>query len=91
MRYFVSIIMLLVGFVFVWKTDFVVNTVGHFSWAERHLGGAGTFTFYKLLGVGLLLFGMLLITGIAGTAFNSLTGGFLENIGNTPPPTPRSY
>lgn len=80
MRYLISLLMLGIGVLFVWKTDGVVGTFGRVGWAERHLGGAGTYTFYKLLGLVLIVLAMLTVTGIGDKILGSLVGGFFGNL-----------
>lgn len=80
MRYLMSLVMLAVGVLFIWKTDGVVGTFGRVGWAEQHLGGAGTYTFYKILGTLLIILAMLTVTGIGSRILESLVGGFFTNL-----------
>lgn len=45
--------MVLVGVLFVWKSQWFINFFGRIAWAEAKLGS--TWTFYKLAGVLLIL------------------------------------
>lgn len=80
----ILIFLLLVGFgvLFIAKTNGVVGVVGRFGWAERNLGGGGTFTFYKLLGLLMIIIAVMLITGLFermfGGTFTFLFGGIRE-------------
>lgn len=66
----------LFGFLFLLRTDDVVGFTGRVSWAERNLGGAGTHTLYKLIGVGLIILGLLWVTGL----FERIFSGFLVGL-----------
>ncbi len=80
MRIIGFLLLELFGFLFLLQTDNVVGFTGRVSWAERNLGGAGTHTLYKLIGVGLIILGMLWITGLFDLLFRGLLvsvfGGF---------------
>jgi len=61
----IGLIMAIVGFMLIWKTDWFVNNFGRISWAEAHLGSdGGTRLFYKLIGLTLILLGFATITGL---------------------------
>lgn len=63
MKYIIGLIFIGLGYLVVWKTTQIVNGFGRIAWAENKLGPGGTFTFYKLFGVGLIVFGFLVMTG----------------------------
>lgn len=88
MRYVSFFILMAIGIVFVWKTDGVVGIFGRFAWAERHLGGAGTYTFYKLLGVALIFLAMVIVTGLGDLLLHNVLGSFFGNISNNPTDAP---
>ena len=47
------------------KTEWIIANFGANAWAEQHLGSSGgTRIFYKLIGLGIILIGFLLITGL---------------------------
>lgn len=64
------------GVLFVWKTDAFYRMLGSVDWAERTLGGGGTSAFYKLLGVGILLVGIMIMTNL----FEIFVGGFIRSV-----------
>lgn len=80
MKFFVFILLIGFGVLFIIKTDGVVGITGRVGWAERNLGGAGTFTLYKLLGLLFLILGFMLITGLFERMLGVLTGGLLGNL-----------
>jgi len=65
MHIVLGLIMVAVGFLLVWKTEWLVENFGHINWAEEHLGAdGGTRLFYKLLGILIILVGFGTLTGI---------------------------
>ena len=68
MKYVLGIIFIAVGFVIVWKSDWLMNNFGRIAWAEDKLGmEGGTRLFYKLIGIAIIVFSFLYMTGaIAG-------------------------
>lgn len=58
-----------VGFLLVWKSDWLLNNMGRIDWAERHLGTeGGTRLMYKLIGIIIIIAGFLHATNL-GAAF----------------------
>ncbi|MSU76317.1 hypothetical protein EXS54_02515 [Patescibacteria group bacterium] len=84
MKILVFLILLGFGILFIAKTDGVVGMTGRIGWAERHLGGAGTYTFYKLLGLACLIIGFMLITGIFDRMFGGALGFLFGGIRQSP-------
>ena len=71
MRIIIGIILIVAGFLMTWKTSDLVGFTGQSTWAEAHLGTeGGTYLMYKLIGIGLIILGLLAVTG--------LYQGFLE-------------
>lgn len=58
-----GIIAICLGFVVTWKSYWIVLNFGRSDWAEVHLSG-GTIVLYKLIGMGMILFGIFLSTGL---------------------------
>jgi hypothetical protein len=52
-----------VGLYLLAKTLQWVNLVGTSVWAEQHLGGGGTYTMWKLIGMGIIIIGILILAG----------------------------
>lgn len=80
MKIFVFILLIGFGVLFIAKTNGVVGMTGRVGWAERNLGGAGTFTLYKLIGLLCLIIGFMLITGLFERMLGAITGLFLGNL-----------
>lgn len=69
MRYIFGIIGIIIGFVIIWKSEWLLQQFGRFSWAEEHLGtSGGTRMFYKLIGMAIIILSFIYM------------GGFLEGI-----------
>lgn len=63
----IGIIMVAVGFLMNWKTEWLIENFGKLEWPEEHLGSSGgTRLFYKLLGIGLIILGFMTMTGLLG-------------------------
>lgn len=60
-----GLIITAIGFLMIWKADWIVNNFGYNNWAEAKLGSSGgTRLMYKFIGLIILFFGMLMITGL---------------------------
>ncbi|MBU0624813.1 hypothetical protein KKF05_00540 [Patescibacteria group bacterium] len=51
-----------VGVLFIWQTEWFLKNIGRVEWAEIKLGG--TRNFYKLLGLIVIFIGLLVMTGM---------------------------
>ena len=72
-----GIVLSLIGVALVIKTEWWLQNFGTISWAEEHLGiNGGSRLMYKIIGIVLIFFGFLLITGL----FDSFLGGTLGRI-----------
>ena len=57
--------MVLLGVVFVIKSEWLLANFGSIAWAQQHLGSeGGSRLFYKLLGLIFIFVGMLLVTNL---------------------------
>jgi hypothetical protein len=65
MNIIIGLIAAVIGFLMVWKTEWIVINFGRINWAEEHLGSdGGTRIFYKLLGTLIIITGFGIITGL---------------------------
>lgn len=56
-----------IGFVIVWKSEWFLQNFGAIPWAEAKLGtSGGSRLFYKLIGLGVIFVGILMMTGLFG-------------------------
>ena len=67
-----------IGFFVVSKTDTFLNLFGRVEWAERKLGSGGSWTFYKLLGVGIAFLGVFIDTNIISDILTSFASIFVR-------------
>ncbi|HCJ52360.1 MAG: hypothetical protein A2898_01305 [Candidatus Kerfeldbacteria bacterium RIFCSPLOWO2_01_FULL_48_11] len=84
MRYFLGIIIIGIGYVFVWKSDWFVENFGRIDFAERHLasGLGGTRLFYKLLGIVIIIGAFLYMSGAVESMLGSIFGASREVFSN---------
>jgi len=55
-----------IGFLMIWKSEWIVQNFGYNDWAETKLGSSGgTRLMYKLIGLIIIFFGMLMITNLS--------------------------
>jgi hypothetical protein len=76
MRFVWGLIWVGVGFIIIKYSFPLVNIFGHIPWAERHLGGAGTYTVYKIAGVIVIIFALLYMFGILEGLISPITPYF---------------
>ncbi|MCX6740642.1 MAG: hypothetical protein NTZ49_05450 [Candidatus Parcubacteria bacterium] len=69
-------IFFILGPILVAKTDWFVENVGRIEWAEQHLQG-GTYFFFKLLGIGFVILGLLMIFNLFGPLILWMLGPIL--------------
>ncbi len=62
------------------KSDWFLQNFGKSSWAEEHLGGDGTRTMYKVLGVILFFGSIMAMTGSLGNIILSIFGGLFGGL-----------
>ncbi len=63
MRVLIGLIVAGIGFLMVWKTDWIVRNFGYMAWAERSMGiFGGTRTVIKVIAVIGIFFGFLYMT-----------------------------
>lgn len=72
MKYFVGLIVVLIGCAMVIKTEWFLENFGRSEWAEEKLGGGGTRLMYKLLGILGIILSILGVTGALGEILISL-------------------
>jgi len=84
MKYLVGIILIAVGFVIIWKSNWLMDNMGRIEWAEAHLGSdGGTRVFYKLIGVLIIILSFLLMSGGLGSGLRKVFNP------NEPAPAPQ--
>jgi len=67
MKFGIFILCLGLGFFAIYYSKWLVDSLGRISFFETKIGSGGTYTFWKLLGVALIIFGFIyLFSGIGG-------------------------
>ena len=61
MRYIVMLLLIGVGTYFLTSAYRIVFSFGHMAWAERMLGAGGSYTAWRLIGVGCILGAIILL------------------------------
>ncbi|MBT4121556.1 hypothetical protein HOE31_01240 [bacterium] len=65
MRIILGLIMIVVGFLITWKSDWLVSNFGTISWAEQHIStSGGSRLLWKLIGILTIFIGMLVTTNL---------------------------
>ncbi len=77
LRVFIGILITIVGFIIVWKSEKVLNFFGKSTWAEKHLRyEGGSHLFYKLVGVVVIFGGLFLISNVWQDIMKGIAGIF---------------
>ncbi len=76
-RIIIGLVLVAIGFVFVWKTRKFIETFGTIAWADAKLGGGGTNIMYKTIGLILILVGFLWATDMWTAFLNATLGAAL--------------
>ena len=77
---------MVLGYMFVAKSEWFLSNLGRVGWAEDHMAGSGgTRMFYKLLGIVIILFGILMMTGMLGGLLIDTVGRLFVPPGTTLP------
>ncbi|OGH65956.1 MAG: hypothetical protein A3B90_02995 [Candidatus Magasanikbacteria bacterium RIFCSPHIGHO2_02_FULL_41_13] len=80
MTYLLGFIFMVLGVFMTVKSDWFLQNFGKSNWAEEHLGGDGSRSMYKILGV-LLFFGSLMaMTGTLGNIILGIFGNLFSGL-----------
>ena len=75
-RFFLALLIFGLGFALMKYSYNVMQFFGRLEWAESTLGGGGTFTFYKLLGLFFMIGALFHLFGVWPILLSPLTGIF---------------
>ena len=75
-RILLGIVVIVLGVLMVFKTPWFLRMLGRIYWAEKNLGMGGTRIFIKLMGVGISIIGIIILTNL----HERIIGGFLIKI-----------
>ena len=66
--FILGLIIAAVGFLIVWKSEWLMMNFGRIGWADQHLGTeGGSRLAYKIIGTVIIIVGFLWATNLAGT------------------------
>lgn len=81
MRYVLGIIIIGIGFLMTWKSEWIVNNFGRINWAEEHLGmDGGTRLFWKLLGIIVIIGAFMYMFDLWGGILRGIFGSTIETV-----------
>jgi hypothetical protein len=73
MKYFYSILAIIIGFLLAKYSHAIVNNFGYVDWAEKYLGSyGGTRLMWKLIGVLFIIGALLVISGLMNNILYSV-------------------
>lgn len=75
-RILLGLVIAIVGTLMVIKTPWFMSMIGRIDFAEKTFGGGGTRFFYKLVGIIVAIFGIIVMTNL----FEVLFGGFILSL-----------
>lgn len=75
MAFILGAVALIAGFLLVWKADWIYTQFGGVAWADEHFGfEGGSRLFYKLIGLVIIFFGFLAVTGLMDSFLTATLG-----------------
>ncbi|MDD5173027.1 MAG: hypothetical protein PHG59_02695 [Patescibacteria group bacterium] len=61
----IGALIIVAGFMVIWKNEWILKNFGRVGWAEEHLGlEGGSRLFYKFIGICFMFLGLFVITGL---------------------------
>ena len=69
LRLIIGIPIMCIGILLLVKSYKIVQKIGYNDWAEEHMGGGGTYTLVKIIGMILVFLSMLGILGVIPLPF----------------------
>lgn len=63
MKYLFGFTLIAIGVFEILKTEWLIQNFGYIQWAEDKIGSGGTWTFHKILGVFLIFFSFIIMSG----------------------------
>lgn len=87
-RFGITLLLITIGFLMVWKTSWFLEMFGRNAWAEEHLtggfgaGAGGSWLWYKLLGIITIVAAILYLTGVLQALLTSILGPFFGAVAN---------
>lgn len=75
-RIILGLIIIAVGFIFVWRPKIPLDFIGRSALGEKLLIG-GSYSFYKFVGIVIIFVGILVTVGLQDNLIEFLLGGLL--------------
>ncbi len=73
--FFIGVLIIIIGFMVTWKSEWIFRNFGRVDWAEKHLSmEGGTRLFYRLIGLLIIIIGLLVISGIWSDILSGVAG-----------------
>lgn len=70
-----------VGFLIVWKAEWMMENFGRIAWAEEHLGSeGGTRLLYKLIGITTIVLSFLYMSGALSSILRAIFSNSIETV-----------
>ncbi len=77
MKYFYSFLAIIIGFLLVKYSNWIVTNFGYIDWAEEHLGTmGGSRLMWKLIGLAFIIGAFLVISGLMNNIVLSIFAPF---------------
>lgn len=76
-RILIGTVLVIIGFIIVWKTRKFIETFGSIAWADAKLGGGGTSIMYKTIGIILIFVGFMYATNLWNAFLEATLGAAL--------------
>ena len=68
--FLIGTLIVALGALVTWKSNWILDNFGRTRWAEKHLGG-GSRIFYKLVGIAIIFLGFLIVSGLTKSILKS--------------------
>jgi hypothetical protein len=80
MRIFLGLIGCVLAILLIVYRDKVIHFMGPVAWAEKHLGGGGTYTLFVLIGILGFIFSLMYMTNSFDLIFGGAGVEFFESV-----------
>ena len=75
-----GIIIAAIGFLLIWKTEWLLNNFGRINFAEQHLGtSGGSRLMYKIIGAIIIFVGFMIAFDFSDNVLGWFTGLFIRS------------
>jgi len=72
-QFFLGLLIVFVGFIFIWQTEWFLRNAGRIAFAEKWLGTeGGSRLMYKLIGTIIIIGGLLHANNLSGSVFKKI-------------------